>query len=262
MAVVTLWSLMSTRRLKRKTDLVARLTTTKREGWQHCWIVGCKTPPGNASGDGLGRFCRKHLEHYRRHGDPLKGSYAASELAPHKLAAKGWLKTKSNDAFVAATIGAIEGEMLNAGPAIEPHRLRGLSADEKARAVWARLRERGRSSAEVLAAILAVAMRYATDYQRAKPEHRTVQIGKALNRLGGGKVKRWKIHHDGAAQKTQTLRWFPASEGLVLRKLGERAEQIAEFLIHDRMAELTEYSAQKRQQDALRSLPFMGSDAS
>ena len=192
----------------------------------------------------------------------MKGSYGASELAPYKLAAKAWLKRNSNDAFVAAAIGAIEGEMLNAGPAVEPHRLRGLSADDKARAVWARLRERGRSPAEVLAAVLAVAIRYATDYQRAKPEHRTVQIGKALNRLGGGKVKRWKLHHNGASQTTQTLRWFPASEGLVLRKLGERAEQIAEFLIHDRMAELTEYIAQKRQQEALRSLPFMGGDAS
>lgn len=262
MAVVTLRSLMSTRRLTRKTDLAARLISTKIEGRQNCWVVGCKTPPGNASGGGLGRFCRKHLEHYRRHGDPVKGSYGAPELTPHRLAAEAWIKANGGDVFVAAAIGGIAGEMLNAGPAVEPYRLRGLSADEKARAVWARIREKGRDPAKVLAAVLSVAMRYAADYQRAKPEHRTVQIGKALNRLGGGRVKRWNLHHDGAAQRVQTLRSFPASEGVVLRRLGERAERIAEFLIQDRMSELTEHSAQRRERLALRSLPFSGSDAS
>lgn len=262
MTVVTLRSLMSTRRLNRKTDLAARLISTKIDGRQNCWVVGCKTPPGNASGDGLGRFCRKHLEHYRRHGDPLKGSYGARELTPHRLAAEAWLKANRNNAFVAAAIGGMEGEMLNAGPAIEPYRLRGLSAEQKARAVWARIREKGRDPVRVLASVLAVAMRYAADYQRAKPEHRTVQIGKALNRLGGGRVKRWNVHHGGATQKVQTLRSFPASEGVVLRKLGERAEQIAEFLVHDRMTELMEFSVQRRERLALRSLPFSGSDAS
>ena len=261
-AVVTLWSLMTTRRLRRKTDLAVRLTTTKIEGRQHCWVVGCKALPGNASGDGLGRFCRKHLEHYRRHGDPLKGSYGARELTPHRRAAEAWLKANSDNTFVAAAIGGMHSEMLNAGPAIEPIRLRGLSADQKAKAVWARMREKGRNPTEVLAAVLAVAMRYTTDYQRAKPEHRTVQIGKALNRLGGGRVKRWNVHHEGAAEKVQTLRSFPASEGMVLRKLGERAERIAEFLIHDRMSELAEFSAQRRERTALRSLPFSGSNAS
>lgn len=262
MAVVKLWSFMSTRRLTRKSDLATRLSTTKPDGRQHCWVVGCKSPPGNASGEGLGRFCRKHLEHYRRHGDPLKGSYGAPELTPHRLAAEAWLEANRDNTFVAAAIGGIESEMLNAGPAVEPYRLRGLSAEQKAKAVWARIREKGRDPARVLAAVLAVAMRYAADYQRAKPEHRTVQIGKALNRLGGGRVKRWNLHHDGATQKVQTLRSFPASEGVVLRRLGERAERIAEFLIQDRMSELTEQSAQHRERSALRSLPFSGDDAS
>jgi len=191
----------------------------------------------------------------------VKGSYGAPELTPHRLAAEAWLKANRDDVFVAAAIGGIEGEMLNAGAAVEPYRLRGLSADQKARAVWARIREKGRAPTKVLAAVLAVAMRYASDYQRAKPEHQTVQIGKALNRLGGGRVKRWNLH-DGTTQKVQTLRSFPASEGVVLRRLGEEAERISEFLIHDRMSELVEHSAQRRERLALRSLPFSGSDAS
>lgn len=253
---------MTTRRLTRKIDLANRLATTKPEGRQNCWVVGCQKPPGNASGDGLGRFCRRHLEHYRRHGDPLKGTYAARELVPHRRAAKAWLKAHKGDAFVAAAIGGIETEMLASGAAIEPYRLRGLSAEQRAKAVWARIREKGKDAIDVLASILSVAMRYASDYQRAKPEHRTVQVGKALNRLGGGKVKRWEVHRDGASQKVQTLRWFPASEGVVLRTLGGRAEQIAEFLIHDRMSELVVFSAEYRERTTLRSLPFTGHDAS
>lgn len=219
-------------------------------------MVGCRRHPGNASGDGLGRFCKQHLEHYRRHGDPLKGSYRAAEVAPHRKAARAWIKKSCDDAFVVAALGAVEAAMRNAGQAIEPNRLRGLSAEEKAHAVWARMRDRGRKSDEVLTAILAVAMRYEADYQRAKPEHRTVQIGKALSRMGGGRVKKWNTIHPKAVNGVLTLRWFPASEGLVLRELGSHAEKVAEFLIHDRLREVLDFGAMERQKAAHRSLPF------
>lgn len=205
---------------------------------------------------GLGRFCKPHLEHYRRHGDPLKGSYKAAELTPYRKAAAAWLKASREDAYAAAALGAVEAAMLGAGIPIEPNQLRGRSPEEKARAVWARIRDRGRKPDEVLATILGVAIRYAADYQKAKPEHRTVQIGKALNRLGGGRVKRWQVEHPDSVNGVLTMRWFPASEGLVLRELGRRGEKAAEFLLHDRMTELLEYSAQHRQSVALRSLPF------
>jgi hypothetical protein len=249
---------MTSRRFIRKTDLANRLAATKPEGRHHCWVVGCQDAPGNASGDGLGRFCRKHLEHHRRHGDPLKGSYGASELSPHKRAAKAWLKENLDDPFVRSALGGIESAMINSGLAIEPYRLRGLTTEQKADAVWARIREKAKASEEVLAAVLAVAMRYSADYQRAKPEHRRVQIGKALNRMGGGKVKRWEQLGATGQQSMKTLRWFPASEGGVLRALGERAEKVAEFLIHDRIAELLDYSARHRERVALQSLPFSG----
>lgn len=219
-------------------------------------MVGCTKPPGNASGDGLGRFCKAHLEHYRRHGDPLKGSYKAAQLAPHRKAAAAWIKENRTDPFAVAALGAVESLMLSAGKVIEPQNLRGVPTKDRARSIWARIRDRGRKPEEALAAILSVAICYAADYQRAKPEHRTVQIAKVLNRLGGGRVKRWPVHDPSAPNRTITLRWFPASEGLVLREIGEQAERAAEFLIHDRMEQLIEYSAQYRQRLALTALPF------
>lgn len=242
--------------MRRRGDLKQRLSTTAPHGRRECWVVGCKNPPGNTSGDGLGRFCRAHLEHYRRHGDPLKGSYKAAEVAPYRKAAAAWVKEHRHDVFVTAALGGVEAAMLGAGKAVEPNQLRGLTTEEKAKAVWARLREKGRKPDEVLSAVLGVATKYAADFQRAKPEHRTVQIGKALNRMGGGRVKRWKVEHPEAINGVLTLRWFPASEGLVLRELGQSAEKIAEFLIHDRIAELIEFSAIRRQAEAMRSLPF------
>lgn len=83
-----------------------------------------------------------------------------------------------------------------------------------------------------------------------------MQIAKALNRLGGGRVKRWNVQHPKAVGGVLTLRWFPASEGLVLRVLGRQAEATVEFLVHDRMAELLQFSAERRQAEVLRSLPF------
>lgn len=159
--------------------------------------------------------------------------------------------------YVVAALGGIESKMLTAGVAVEPRNLRGVSSAEKARSVWARLRDRGRRPDEVLAAILGVSMCYSADLQRAKPEHRRVQIGKALSRMGGGQVKRWADPVSREAGEL-VLRWFPSSEGLVLRKLGEEAERIAEFLIHDHMDELLEFGAQQRHEQVMRSLQFMG----
>ena len=207
----------------------------------------------------MGRLCRRHLEHHRRHGDPLKGSYRAAQSRPHKAAASEWLKAHSQDVFVLAALGALENLMMAAGPSVEPYNLRRATTEAKARAIWARMRDKGRTPHEVLTSILGVAMCYAADVQRAKAEHRRVQIGKALNRLGGGRVKRWQTHSCGPGSSSELkLRWFPASEGLVLRKLGSQGEQAAEFLIHDRMHILLAYGAQRRHEQALKTLPFQG----
>lgn len=78
--------------------------------------------------------------------------------------------------------------------------------------------------------------------------------------MGGGQVKRWPVY--GASDgRVTTLKWFPSSEGLVLRELGEQAERVAEFLINDHMAQLLRYGAQRRHDRALRSIPFLGEAA-
>lgn len=213
-------------------------------------------PAGNASGEGLGRFCRKHLEHCRRHGDPLKGSYKAAQLLPHRRALAAWVKQNPDDHWLLKALQRIEGRIRGAGRAIEVRNLRGQPATEKARSVWARLRDRDVPPMDILTTILAVAMCHEADYQKGKEEYRQVQIAKALSRMAGGTVKRWPTHYtDPRLPKEKVLRWFPASEGLVLRELGEQAETIAEFFIPDRIAELVRFGAKRRADRAMARLP-------
>lgn len=234
---------------KRRDDLALRLVQTNPNGRNHCWVFQCPEPPGNASGNGLGRFCRKHLEHYRRHGDPLKPSYTALKTNPYRNAAAAWIKRNADDRFVQIAVKRIEGLMAGAGQAIAPRNLRGVAAKDKARAVWARLRNRGVAAADILAAILGVAICHAADPQRGKAAYMRVQIAKIMNRMAGGEVKRWATHYtDPTLPKEQVLRWFPASEGLVLTELGKTAELTADFIIQERMdALLTTYSQQRNQ---------------
>jgi hypothetical protein len=77
-----------TRRRQRRAELARRLAETNPEVRTTCWVFGC--PPGNTSGDGLGRFCRRHLEYYRRHGHPR--NWASEQTSfPHETCEHAWL---------------------------------------------------------------------------------------------------------------------------------------------------------------------------
>jgi hypothetical protein len=224
---------------KRLGSLRKRLAEPREEGRTHCWVVGCPEPPGNISGKGLGRFCRKHLEHYRRHGDPLKASYQAPRLKPYRDTAVTWVKANKDSPFLAMALKRIEGLKATAGPVIPPRNLRGVSAKDKARSVWGRLRKREVAPEVILSAILGVAMCHEDDPQQGKVEYRRVQIAKLLSRMGGGEVKRWPTHFtDPTLPKETVLRSFPASEGRVLRELGKAAETAADFLLQDHIDDL------------------------
>lgn len=247
---------------RRRDDLARRLVETNHNARIRCWVFQCPEPPGNASGRGLGRFCRKHLEHYRRHGDPLKESYNATKANPYRRAAATWLRRNAQDRFVQAALKRIEGLMIGAGQAIAPRNLRGVAAKDKARSVWARLRNREVAAKDILAAILGVAMCHAADTQRGRVEYLRVQIAKVLSRMAGGEVKRWPTHHtDPTLPKETVLRWFPASEGLVLRDLGKAAELAAEFIIHERMEALLVTADQQRIRKASRTIRSLANSA-
>ncbi len=77
---------------KRKADVTERATSPSHM-FTRCSVIGCPNKARAGTRDGLDtRYCRKHSDHYARHGSYYKGSYTAKEIAPHRKIAVAWLE--------------------------------------------------------------------------------------------------------------------------------------------------------------------------
>lgn len=220
---------------RRLADISRRVQSTD-DAYSTCAVFGCGRPTRAASGRGLNRlFCRKHEDHFQRHGSYYKGSYAAAELRPYRVAAERWLKANSLDPFAKIALLAVEG-LLRSGRAEEAFRLRGLSPAERARVAWGRLRRAGVSPIKPVAAWLAVEMRLADDPQPDwHSEFRRVQAAKLIHRMASGTHKRWERERpDGRIQVTE-MHKYPANRGRILRHIGETLERAVELLAAERL---------------------------
>jgi hypothetical protein len=176
-------------------------------------------------------YCRKHIEHYRRHGSYVKKSYGSGELRPYRAAALRWLREQATDQRVDSALRRIRGFLSASGHPIEAFRLAGLSPAERARNVWALLAKRGVEPAEIVAAFLAVRMRLRDDPQPDRhAEYRNVQAAKLLHRMAGGTRRRWERERGDASIEVTELHRHPVSRGLVLRMLGETLAEACEGL--------------------------------
>lgn len=216
---------------KRRAD-VGRRARTKDVFYSSCRIIGCGNPTTAGAGKGLNRlYCKKHEDHYERHGSYVKRSYSAVELEPYRKAARKWLRENMDDHAVALSIRAVEGLYRRAGPHVEAFRLRGLSPKDRARAAWARLREAKVDPMRVLEAWLAVASIIRDDPQRDRHvEFMRVQAAKVVHRMASGSHKRWECQRPDGRVVTTELHKYPQSRGKVLRHFGEQIERAASLL--------------------------------
>lgn len=209
-------------RQRRARNLHARIA--QAEGaFGRCQVYPCENRPTAGSGEGLNRlYCRKHIEHYRRHGSYVKKSYSAGELRPYRMAAMQWLSEHAADSGVSTTLNRIRERLSASRNPVEAFRLAGRSPSERARNVWALLAQRNVDPAEIVATFLAVRMRLRDDPQPDRhAEYRNVQAAKLLHRMAGGTHKRWERERgDGSIEVTELHR-HPVSRGLVLRVLGQ-----------------------------------------
>jgi hypothetical protein len=119
-----------------------------------------------------------------------------------------------------------------AGQRIEAFRLAGLSPEERARAIWATLRDRGVHAREVVAAWLAVEATISSDPQaESKTEFKRVQGAKVIHRMAGGAHKRWERSDVRGGVSVTELHKHPHSRGLVLRHLGFQLETAAHLAV-------------------------------
>lgn len=188
-----------------------------------CVVLDCGQPTMARNRTGLSQaYCKRHVEHYRRHGSYLKSSYTVAELKGYRAAALSWLQSHSQLAEVRQAVERIGVLYRRAGRPVEAFRLAGMSPEDRAHALWARLSAREVPVFGVLSVWLAVCLRHRSDPQpERKVEFRWVQAAKVLHRMAGGSHKRWEREvADGSVQVTE-LHKYPASRGRVLRHVGE-----------------------------------------
>jgi hypothetical protein len=208
---------------RRRKESVQRRAVQEDSMWKYCRVQGCRRPTRSGSGTGLNRlYCRSHEDHFQRHGSYYQRSYTAAALQPHREAARAFLRANLESHEVRLAVSAIRELYSRAGRPVEVFRLAGRSPEERARAVWARLRESEVNPTEPLAAWLAVQATIRDDPTADwRVEFLDVQSGKLLHRMAGGSHKRWE-RSDAAGKRVVTeLHKYGQSRGRLLRHLGQ-----------------------------------------
>lgn len=221
----------NTTKQRRKANVVQRAATPNHM-YSYCRIIGCRNPTTVGEGKGLNRlYCRKHEDHYQRHGSYTKPSYPASVTTPLRKVALKWITEQEDQRTVQLAIEAVRGLYRRAGPYVEAHRLAGLSPEQRAKAAWARLREATVDPRLPLAAWLAVELAVSQDLQpENKRDYKRVQAAKLVHRMASGSHKRWEREKaDGSVLVTE-MHKYPASRGRVLRHIGGQLEKVAELV--------------------------------
>lgn len=193
-------------------------------------MIGCGRPTTAATRKGLNRlYCRRHEDHFERHGSYVKRSYGAGELRPYREKAMRWLQANRDDQSVRRAANAIHRLYGSAGAPVEAFRLAGKPPAERAKAAWAQLRVREVDPLVVLAAWLAVDMKLRDDPQADRhDEYRHVQVAKLVHRAAGGTHKRWEQEKPDGRVKVTELHKHPVSRGRVLRLIGRALAKACE----------------------------------
>lgn len=186
-------------------------------------VPGCGRPSLGALAKGFAAFhCRYHVEHRARHGSHWHSTYKAAELKPYVVAAEAWLKAQGDTQMVEASLRELRWQLAFAGNVIPFDRLRGLPASARARAAFARLREREVPAERLAAIYLGVNALVADDWQSHRSaEFIRVQAAKAVHRLASGTHREWKLWRTDTRYDVLREHRYPRSSGLVLRKIGD-----------------------------------------
>ena len=222
--------------------------------YRYCRILGCPNPARAGTEQGLDqRYCRKHADFHSRHGSYVKRSYTARQLAPFRRTVRAWIKANSDDPWFKNALVRVAGLYERAGRFEEAFRLRGMSAQERARKAWARLRHASVAPEKVVDAwlVIELAIRFdeAPDLKR---EFKRVQAAKLVHRLASGSHKSWKASGGVWSGSKSTspveteIHVYPHSRGRVLRHIGADMEAACELVVLERIESITRLHNERR----------------
>lgn len=204
-----------------------------------CAIPGCGRPTMRAAGIGLAAFhCRRCIERRARSGSLFHPGYRGAELKPYLAAATSYLRPRlETDQFIKAAIEGIRLLLEQAGPTEIATRLKGMTAEKRARIAFARLRVAGVKPERMLAIVVAVNALIEDDPKSHRvTDFRITQSAKALHRRSSGTHKRYPyVDHMGRQRQTE-LHAYPRSSGPVLRLIGKAVEKVCELVVDKHLA--------------------------
>lgn len=195
---------------------------------QLCSIPGCGRPAMRSAGVGHAEMhCRYHVQFKARHGSHWHPTYSAAELKPYLAVAVDWIEQRRADPPVAYALTGLQGLMDGAGRALPAQDIKRLTAAQKARAAFARLREAGIGAERLLAIHMAVAALIEDDRGSHRVEEfRLVQTAKAVHRLASGTHRRWDWPMDDGTTRPLEFHAYPRSSGIVLRVIGKEIDEV------------------------------------
>lgn len=107
-----------------------------------------------------------------------------------------------------------------------------MSPQERAKAVWARLREAKVEPTAPLATMLAVELVILNDPQAERKENfKWVQAAKLIHRMASGSHKRWEREASDGKVHVEELHKYPRSRGRVLIHIGFQLEKVTELIV-------------------------------
>lgn len=190
-----------------------------------CPIPFCGRLSMRSAGAGFGLLnCKYHQARLERYGHPVIPSLTGAEIRPYVESAKRWLHSQKASAGgnlrLQHALQAVAALMSTAGYAPPAMDIKRWSAEDKARAAFARMRERDNEKGwtavtpeRLMAAHMGVTAILADDtWAPSSEDYRLVQTGKAAHRLASGTHREW-----GSV--------YPRSQGQVLRIIGRAIDE-------------------------------------
>jgi hypothetical protein len=242
-----------TSRQRRRADVNGRASIPNHM-YAYCRVLGCTDPARAGTKDGLDtRYCRRHYEHYQRHGSHFKGGYTAKELAPYRKAALRWLKDHPENRWVHQAIGNIRQLYWKGGHHIPAFRLCGKNSRQPAWTHWARLRKAEIDAMRCVAAWLAMEIVILEDPQAVRStEYKRVQAAKLVHRMASGTHKKWTHKWpDCSGTWVEEMNVYPRPRGRVLRHIGTDLDEACELIVD---LHLEDILASKKERDETRKL--------